>query len=316
MTRKTDPSLKGQVDAFRRFNRFYTRRIGVLGEGYLDSPFSLTEVRVLYELCHRDKPTATELGRELGLDAGYLSRILQGFGKRGLVSTTLSTSDRRRSLLSLTARGRRAFAPLETRSRKQVGEMLRGLPVGARSRLIQATRGLEELLGSASASSEPARPFVLRRPRPGDLGFVIHRHGALYAEEHGYDAEFEALVAGIVAGFARRHDPKRERCWIAERDGTVVGSIFLMRKSKTVARLRLLFVEPGMRGLGLGARLVGECVRFARQAGYRRITLWTQSDLHPARHLYEKAGFRVVERHAHHSFGRKGLVAETWDLAL
>jgi DNA-binding MarR family transcriptional regulator/GNAT superfamily N-acetyltransferase len=316
MSRNTEPGLKGQVEAFRRFNRLYTRRIGALGECYLQSPFSLTEARVLYELRHRGKPAATELGRELGLDAGYLSRILRGFGKRGLVSATPSPSDRRRSLLSLTARGRRAFAPLEARARKQVGAMLRALPAGARIRLLQATSSLEQVLRPAPARPGSASPFVLRPPRPGDLGFVIHRHGTLYAEEHRYDAEFEALVAGIVAGFARRHDPKRERCWIAERDGIVVGSIFLMRKSKTVARLRLLFVEPSTRGLGLGARLVSECVRFARRAGYRKITLWTQSDLHAARHLYEKAGFRVVDRHAHHSFGRRGLVAETWDLAL
>jgi DNA-binding MarR family transcriptional regulator/GNAT superfamily N-acetyltransferase len=315
MAKESASRLRDQVEAFRRFNRVYTRRIGVLGEGFLGSPFSLTEVRVLYELAHREQPTASELGRGLGLDAGYLSRILRGFGKRGLVSAAAAPTDRRRSLLTLTARGRRAFVPLEARARRQVGEILGGLPADARERLVQAMASMETLLGGTPVRPEGSRPFVLRGPRPGDLGFVIHRHGVLYAQEHGYDAEFEGLVAEIVGGFARRHDPRRERCWIAERDGAVVGSIFLVRESKTVARLRLLFVEPSTRGLGLGARLVRECVAFARRAAYRRITLWTQSDLHAARHLYQRAGFRVVARHPHRSFGRD-LVAETWDLDL
>jgi DNA-binding MarR family transcriptional regulator/N-acetylglutamate synthase-like GNAT family acetyltransferase len=308
----TAAELEGRAEAVRRFNRFYTRRIGVLEEGLLRSPFSLAEARVLYELAHREQPAATELGAELGLDPGYLSRILRGFARRGLLRKEPSETDRRRSLLSLTGQGRRAFAALDTRSREQVRGMLLRLPEGGQRSLLEAMRTIEGLL---EGSREARTPFVLRPPEPGDLGFVVHRHGVLYAREYGYDAEFEALVADIVARFVREHDPKRERCWIAEREGEVVGSVFLVQKSKTVAKLRLLYVEPSARGLGIGARLVGECVRFARRTGYRKVTLWTQNDLFAARHLYEKAGFRKVREEPHRSFGRD-LVAETWELAL
>ena len=312
MTKGTETDLDWRVEAFRRFNRFYTKRIGVLSAGFLGSPFSLTEVRVLYELAHRKKTTATELGRELGLDAGYLSRILRGFKSRGLIRRERSPADGRQSLLSLTARGRAAFAPLEARQRKEMGALLSGRSAADQAHLLEAMLTIETLLGGASV---PQAPLLLRPHQPGDMGWVVQRHGVLYAREWGYDERFEALVARIVAKFIENYDPKRERCWMAERDGEIVGSVFLVKKTKTVAKLRLLLIEPLARGLGLGHRLVGECVRFARQAGYQKLTLWTQSDLEAARHIYEKAGFHVVRRQRHRSFGRD-LVAEVWDLKL
>jgi len=306
--------LEQRVEAARRFNRFYTRHIGVLREGAYKSPFSLTEVRVLYELANRDQPTATALGRELGLDPGYLSRILRGFERRGLVLKTRSAADGRQSHLSLTAQGRKVFAPLNARSHAEVAAMLGGLSPAAQARVVGAMQTIERMLGD-SAEPPPPVSYLLRPPQPGDLGWVVHRHGAVYAQEYGYDEQFEALVAEIAAHFVQRHDPKRERCWIAEQDGEVVGSVFLVERSKSVAQLRLLLVEPQARGSGLGTRLVDECVRFARQAGYRKITLWTQSELRAARRLYEAAGFRVVRRERNHSFG-KNLVSETWELDL
>ena len=304
--------LEQRVQAARRFNRFYTRTIGVLHEGAYQSPFSLTQVRVLYELAHRDRPTATELGRELGLDAGYLSRLLHGFEKRGLVAKTRSPHDGRRSHLALTAQGRKIFAPLNARSHEEIAALLSPLSSGEQGRLITAMQTIERLLGERA---QPQRAVLLRQPQPGDLGWVVHRHGAVYAQEYGYDESFEALVAGIVAHFVQHFDAKRERCWIAEQDGEIVGCVFLVKKSATVAKLRLLLVEVATRGVGLGTRLVNECVRFAREAGYRKITLWTQSELTAARRLYEKAGFRLIRTERHHSFG-KDLVAETWDLDL
>jgi DNA-binding MarR family transcriptional regulator/N-acetylglutamate synthase-like GNAT family acetyltransferase len=304
--------LEQRVEAARRFNRFYTRTIGVLREGAYKSPFSLTEVRVLYELAHRDQPTATALGRDLGLDAGYLSRILRGFERRGLVIKTRSAADGRQSHLALTAQGRKVFAPLNARSHDEVAALLGGLSSAAQGRLVGAMQTIERLLGDRE---EPHPPYVLRSPQPGDLGWVVHRHGAVYAQEYGYDAQFEALVAGIVAQFVQRVDAKRERCWIAEQGGEVVGSVFLVARSKTVAQLRLLLVEPNARGSGLGTRLVSECVRFARQTGYRKLMLWTQSELRAARRLYEAAGFRMVRKEKNHSFG-KDLVSETWELEL
>ena len=300
------------VEAVRRFNRFYTRQIGVLREGLLESPFSLTEVRVLYELAHRENPTATELGEELELDAGYLSRILRGFQNRGLIKKSPSETDKRQSLLALTARGRKVFAPLDKRSGEEVERMLVGLSAAEQNRLIAAMRTIEELLGHRPESKVS---YLIRPHQPGDMGWVVHRHGVLYSQEYGWDERFEALVAGIVAEFIQNLDPKRERCWIAEREAEIVGSVFLVKKSKAVAKLRLLLVEPHARGLGIGKRLVDECIRFARQAGYRKITLWTQSKLKAARHLYEQAGFRLVHEEPHHSFGHD-LVAETWDLEL
>ncbi|HEX4573824.1 MAG TPA: bifunctional helix-turn-helix transcriptional regulator/GNAT family N-acetyltransferase [Gemmatimonadales bacterium] len=304
--------LAHRVEAVRRFNRFYTRTIGVLREGAYQSPFSLTEVRVLYELAHRARPTATELGRALGLDAGYLSRLLRGFARRGFLTKTRSAADGRQSDLALTRRGREVFAPLNTRSHQEVAAVLRDLTVRQRGQLVAAMRAIERLLGGIA---EPVGTVRLRAPQPGELGWVIHRHGALYAHAYGYTEQFEALVAGIVARFVEHYDPKRERCWIAEQRGEPVGCVLLVARTKTVAQLRLLLVEPTARGAGIGTRLVRECVAFARQVGYRKLTLWTQSELRAARRLYQAAGFNVVHTERHTSFG-KALVSETWQLAL
>lgn len=301
-----------RVSTVRRFNRFYTRQIGLLQEGYLESPFSLAEVRVLYELAHGGGTTATGLGETLRLDTGYLSRILRGFESQGLISRQPSPGDGRQRTLRLTAAGREAFAPLDTRSRRDIGAMLSALAEDDQVRLVNAMTTTERVLDDRHA---PAIPYVIRPPHAGDMGWVIHRHGVVYAREYGWDERFEALVAGIVAALIESHDPKRERCWIVERDGEVIGSVFLVSESETVAKLRLLLVEPSARGLGVGSRLVDECVRFARTAGYKRVTLWTNDVLHAARHLYERAGFRLVHREPHHSFGHD-LIAETWDLEL
>jgi len=301
-----------RIAAVRRFNRFYTKRIGVLHEGLLQSPFPLTEARVLYELALREGVTATELGRELGLDAGYLSRILRRFGERGLIRRTPSRADGRQHHLWLTERGRAAFAPLDQASRAEVGGMLAALSESQQRSLLEAMGTLERLLGSRPA---PEPPCVLRRHRPGDMGWIVHRHGLLYAQEYGWDERFEALVAAIVAQFVERYDPRRERCWIGERDGEILGSVFLVKESEQVAKLRLLLVEPRARGLGIGTRLVQECEAFARQAGYRTIRLWTNSVLHAARRIYERAGYRLVQEEPHHSFGHD-LIGETWELQL
>jgi DNA-binding MarR family transcriptional regulator/N-acetylglutamate synthase-like GNAT family acetyltransferase len=304
--------MEQRIAIVRRFNRFYTKQIGLLGEGYLETPFSLTEARVLYELAHRERLSATVLARELALDPGYLSRILRGFERRRLLTRTRSKSDGRQSHLALTARGRAAFAPLDTRSRADIGALLARLGTAEQRRLLEAMRTIESLLGDGPASKEP---YVLRPHQPGDMGWVVHRHGALYAQEYGFDERFESLVAGVVARFVDRYDARHERCWIAEKDGEVVGSVFLVRRTRSVAQLRLLLVEPKARGLGIGERLVAECVRFARQAGYRKITLWTNSVLRAARRLYQAAGFRRIHHEKHDSFGRK-LVGETWELTL
>jgi DNA-binding MarR family transcriptional regulator/GNAT superfamily N-acetyltransferase len=308
-----------RIAAVRRFNRFYTQRIGVLREHLLDSPFPLTAVRVLYELAHgpegAPQPTAGALAARLGIDRGYLSRILGGFEQRGLVRRSVFAADGRRKSLALTSAGRRALAPLEARSRSEVAAMLARLSLSGQMRLLEAMRSIARLLGEPGEETRRAAPYLLRTHRPGDIGWVIHRHGALYAQEHGYDERFEALVARIAARFIERLDPKRERCWIAEREDEIVGSVFLVRGSKTVAKLRLLLVEPHARGCGIGARLIEECIGFARAAGYRRITLWTQSDLYAARRLYRRAGFRRLRSERHESFGKR-LVAETWELAL
>jgi DNA-binding MarR family transcriptional regulator/GNAT superfamily N-acetyltransferase len=304
--------LENRVATVRQFNRFYTQRIGVLREGLLKSPFSLTQSRVLYELAHRAECTATGLGRDLGLDAGYLSRILGDFEKRGLLARKPSDTDGRQSLLRLTRKGQKAFAPLHARSREEISAMLTRLSGAEQGRLIEAMLTIEELLG---ARPEPKAPYLLRPHQPGDMGWVVHRHGVLYAQEYGWDEQFEALVAGITAKFIQHYDPKRERCWIAEKDGEIVGSVFLVKRSATVAKLRLLLVEPSARGLGIGTRLVGETIQFARRAGYRKIALWTNSVLVSARRIYEAAGFRLVDQEPHHSFG-KDLVGESWELKL
>jgi DNA-binding MarR family transcriptional regulator/GNAT superfamily N-acetyltransferase len=306
------PDLERRVAAVRRFTRFYTRQIGLLQEGLLDSAFSLTEARVLYELAHRDRPTATALAADLGLDAGYLSRILRRFSERGLMAKTAAPGDGRQSLLALTARGRKAFAPLDRGSRDQVAALLGRLGAAEQERVVAAMDAVEALLGERAAEKPP---YLLRPHRPGDMGWVTSAHGALYAQEYGWDITFEALVARITAEFIEDFDARRERCWIAEIDGEPVGSVFVVAKSDAVAKLRLLIVDPKARGLGVGKRLVEECLRFAKGAGYRSMTLWTQSILTAARGIYQGAGFRLIAEEAHHSFG-VDLVGETWERAL
>lgn len=301
-----------QVASLRAFNRFYTRRMGLLDEGLLHSEFSLTESRVLYELAQRDGLTASDLIRDLGLDAGYLSRILKRFEKRGLLAKSPSASDARQSLLSLTRAGHEAFAPLDATSRQEIGAMLDTLPSDDRDRLLAATETMSRILGGRSQSKEP---YVIRPLQVGDIGWITHRQGLLYTQEYGWDETYEALVAEILSAFVKSFDPKRERAWIAERDGEIVGSVFLVKKSDDVAKLRLLYVEPSARGLGLGHRLVAECIAFAGAKGYRTLTLWTNDILHAARRIYEAAGFRLVEEERHHSFG-KDLVGQIWNLDL
>ncbi|MGE6783583.1 bifunctional helix-turn-helix transcriptional regulator/GNAT family N-acetyltransferase [Ensifer adhaerens] len=283
----------------RRFNRFYTRLIGLLHEHLLASAFSLTEVRILYELAHRPVLTATDLCRELGLDAGYLSRVITGFEKKGLVEKTRSPADGRVVQLELTEAGRATFEPLEAASQGEVVAMLDKLSVPEQRQLVSAMGEIESLL-----KEERVPGFILRDPQPGDMGWVVHRQGALYAEEYGWSTAFEALVAEIVVKYMRDYDPKSDRCWIAEKDGKIVGSVFLVRHDETTAKLRLLYVEPSARGLGIGRRLVEECMRHARLLGYTRMILWTNAGLDAARHIYEKAGFALIEEEFHHSFGK------------
>jgi len=305
-----DPRLPQRVAAVRRFSRFYTRRIGALQEGLLDSPFSLTEARVLYELAQTESITAAELCRELGLDAGYLSRILQGFDRAELIVRRPSPEDRRVSLVSITSRGKAAFAPLDEKSREQVGGLLAALSEPDQSALVAAMGRIETLLQPSRAT-----PWLLRQHRPGDIGWVISRHAALYAQEYGFDARFEALVAKVAGAFLANYDPARERCWIAERDGANVGSVFLVKETDEIARLRMLIVEPTARGLGIGQRLVSECIAFAREAGYRRITLWTNDVLVAARAIYRSFGFQMVSRTPQSDYG-PSIVSEDWDLSL
>jgi len=304
--------LEARVGEVRRFNRFFTRRIGVLREGLLHGPYSLTEARVLFELARKENVSASELSHELGLDPGYLSRILVRFERGGLLDRVVSESDGRRRLLRLTAAGEDAFAELDRRSRQEVSGMLEGIPERDQRRLLEATRTIEEVLGGDGSTPEP---FLLRRHEPGDMGWVVQRHGALYAREYGWDERFEALVARIAADFIEGYDPSLERSWIAETGGRNVGCVFVVRESDEVAKLRLLLVEPEVRGAGLGSRLVAECVTFARDRGYRKLVLWTNSVLHAARRIYEEHGFRVVEEEPHHSFG-KDLVGQNWELKL
>ena len=312
----TSSELPSHVETIRQFNRFYTKQIGVLQEGLLDSPFSLTEVRVLYELAHRERPTAREIAMDLGLDAGYLSRILREFQSRGFVSRKTSAADARSSELSLTPLGRKTFVPLDERARKEIAEVLGKLSTVEQAQLVEAFQKIKRLLGGTAEKQGGERvPYILRSHQSGDMGWVVLRHGMIYRDEYGYDEHFEALVAEIVANFIQLEDPKRERCWIAERNGENVGSVFLVKKTQKIAKLRLLLVEPKARGLGIGGRLIAECIRFARQAGYEKIQLWTQSELLDARRLYKRAGFRLIDSEKHHSFSRD-LTAETWELKL
>jgi DNA-binding MarR family transcriptional regulator/GNAT superfamily N-acetyltransferase len=314
MARMAPPcsDLERRIAAVRRFTRFYTRQIGLLQEGDLLGPFSLAQARVLDELANRDRPTASELAADLGLDHGYLSRILRRFVEQRLLTRKPAPEDGRQSLLMLTAKGRKAFAPLNMRSHDEVGAMLGKLDDADQRRVVAAMATVEELLAGTPAA-KPA--FILRPHRVGDMGWVVSAHGALYAREYGWDISFEALVAEIAAEFIRKFDAKRECCWIAEMDGEPTGSAFVVRKSDAVAKLRLVIVDPKARGMGLGRRLVRESMRFARDAGYTSMTLWTQSILSAARAIYETEGFTCVGQEPHHSFG-VDLIGETWERAL
>lgn len=312
MSTSAPPVAAAHVQAVRGFNRFYTRRIGVLDPS-LGGELSLTEVRVLGELAQTDQPTATELGRELGLDAGYLSRILRRFEQRGWIERTPSPADARQSLLRLTTAGRRAFAPLQERSERDAAALLAPLARRQREDVVAAMATLERALGQAGRA--PARTIVLRDPRPGDLGWVVQQHGEIYAREYGYTSEFEALVAEVAAAYLRKFDPAREKGWIAELDGERVGSVFVVRKSATVAQLRLLILCPQARGLGLGKRLVDECIAFAQSRGYRKMVLWTNGQLDAARAIYASRGFERVATEPLRAYGQS-LTGETWELAL
>jgi len=311
-----DRNRQERIAAVRRFNRFYTRQLGVLRKTYLDSSYSLGEARLLYEIAQRRSPTATEIVRALDLDAGYLSRVLQNFEKRGLIQRQVSARDTRQSHVALSASGRKAFAPLERRSQREAGATLEKLKPADQARLVTAMHTIETLLGGQSDTKlAKTAQIKLREPVPGDFGWIVTRHAEIYAQEYGWVAPFEGVCAQIVADFVNNHDRKRERCWIAELGGERVGTVMLAKDSANVARIRLLLLEPEARGIGLGARLVDECVRFARRAGYKKITLWTHSVLTAARHIYQKAGFKLMRTERHRSWG-KPVVSEHWDLAL
>ena len=299
------------VAAFRRFNRFYTKHVGALDEGYNHSRFTLTEARVLYELGTRDVANASAILEALSLDPGYLSRILRGFANAGLVSRKRASKDRRQVVLTLTARGRRAFLELDSKSNERASEVLNTLDPSERKQLMSAINGVERLL-SRRTKTEP-RTVAIREPRPGDIGWAIAAHGELYAKQFGWNAEFEALVAKLFADFANGHDRALEHMWVAELNGERVGCVFVVKNADdpTVAQLRCLLVDPKGRGLGIGTRLVDECVSFARSAGYSAIMLWTNDVLISARRIYEGAGFKLDHEYPHHSFGND-LVAQVW----
>jgi DNA-binding MarR family transcriptional regulator/GNAT superfamily N-acetyltransferase len=301
------------IEAVRRFNRFYTRRIGVLEESLLGSGLTLSQGRVIFELGRRGAWTASGMVVELGLDAGYVSRLLGALEKRRLIVRRPSAADGRQAIASLTARGRERYEMLDARSSDDIRSLLAPLAPSDRQRLIAAMASIESLMGDGPA---PRVPYLIRPHRPGDIGWVISRHGALYAEEFGWDETFEGFVAEIAGRFIKDFDARRERCWIAEREGEIVGSVFLAKgPDEATAKLRMLYVEPAARGLGIGARLVDECQRFARSAGYSRILLWTNSVLSSARRIYEAAGYRLIASEPHRSFGQD-LVGETWQLDL
>jgi DNA-binding MarR family transcriptional regulator/GNAT superfamily N-acetyltransferase len=305
--------MEDAIAAIRRFNRNYTKWTGLLDEHLLKSRFGLTEARILYELATRGVTTASDLIAGLGVDPGYLSRILKDFAKSGYITRERSAEDGRQIKLSLSKKGEAAFRPLNEKSAEAVGRMLHDLAPKDRLRLIEAMSVIEELLGKEANTS--GEPVILRPPRAGDYGWIIHRQGALYAQEYGWNEEFEALVAEITGRFINEFKPGRENCWVAEKSGRIIGAVFVVEEDAETAKLRLLYVEPSARGDGLGARLVDEAVRFARQAGYRRLTLWTNDNLTAARRVYEKAGFRLVSQEPHESFGHK-LTGQYWQLAL
>jgi DNA-binding MarR family transcriptional regulator/GNAT superfamily N-acetyltransferase len=307
------PSPAPHIQAVRGFNRFYTQRIGVLAP-YLGSELSLTEVRVLYELAQRNQPTASELGRDLALDAGYLSRILRRFESQGWLARVPSPADARQSLLKLTQAGQQVFGPLQQKSSDEAAALLAALAPGQQQQLVSAMTTVQRLLAPATAAAA-TRTIVLRDPQPGDMGWVVQQHGEIYAREYGWNSEFEALVADIVGKYLKNFRPDAEKCWIAELDGERVGAVFVVRKSATVAQLRLLLLSPQARGLGLGGRLVDECMAFARAKGYKKMRLWTNRNLDAARAIYAKRGFRLLKSEPYQGFGHD-LVGETWDLRL
>ncbi len=311
----TSSSVPSQsVKAVRRFNRFFTRRIGVL-DPYLGSDLSLTDVRVLYELAHREAPIASELARDLGLDGGYLSRILRRFETTGWLTRSAHANDARQSVLTLTDAGRAAFEPLQQKSRDEAAALLAPLDPARQQKVVTAMQQIEALLEPQAADAAKPRTALLRDPVPGDMGWVVQQHGEIYWREYGWNVEFEALVADIAAQFVRRFDPQWEKCWIAELDGERVGAIFVVRKSATTAQLRMLLLTPGARGLGLGARLTDECIAFARAKRYKKMVLWTNSCLVAARSIYAKRGFELVKSEPYEGFGQQ-LVGETWSLKL
>jgi len=304
--------MQDLIKNIRQFNRFYTKQIGLLNEHLLESPFSLTEARILYELAHRENSTATELSAELNLDAGQLSRVLRDFEKRGLIQKVRSETDARQTILKLTQKGKDEFKGLNSLSSDQIRALLNNLSLEKQNRLVKAMSEIETIL---SADKQEDKSFILRNPGAGDFGWVVQKNGEVYSEEYKWDEEYEGLVAEIVADFIKNFDAKRERCWIAEKDGVNIGAVFLVRKDDITAKLRLLIVDPKARGLGVGRRLVEECTRFARKTGYKKITLWTNSILSAARHIYEGEGYKIVVSEPHHSFGQE-LVGETWELDL
>ncbi|MGB6309564.1 MAG: bifunctional helix-turn-helix transcriptional regulator/GNAT family N-acetyltransferase [Steroidobacteraceae bacterium] len=302
------------IDTVRRFNRLYTRQLGLLDQGLLGSQFTLTESRVLYELAHRDDPTATQIARELGLDLGYLSRLLKSFERRRLIKRLRSPDDARQSRLQLTKQGHSAFDKLNRAAREQIAVMIDPMPQDQRRELVGALMSVQHLLARDPTPAEDPR-YVIRSLQIGDIGWIIHRQAILYTQEYRWDVTYEALVAEILAGFVKNFNSSAESAWIAERRGAIVGSVFLVRASASVAKLRLLYVEPSARGLGIGRRLVNECIEFARAKRYCTLTLWTNDVLVSARRIYEAAGFQLTREEAHHSFG-KDLMGQTWDLAL
>ena len=304
--------IKNRVEEIRSFNRFYTRIIGVLREGLLHSSYSLTEARILFEIANQENLTASDLGRELGLDSGYLSRVLSNFEQQGLINKIKSKEDGRQRLLHLTKEGQKEFSLLNNRSIEEIKEMLDNLSETDEKKLLYAMNTIRSLLDKGFKFSEP---FFLRIHEPGDMGWVVHRHGVLYSQEYGWNEEFEALVSQIVSDFLNNFNPARERCWIAEMEGEIVGSVFVVQESEKIAKLRLLLVEPKARGLGLGTRLVEECIKFARRCGYKKLVLWTNSNLLEANHIYKKKNFKIINQEKHHSFGHD-LIGVYWELVL
>ena len=308
----TSSGAHTRIATFRRFNRFYTQKIGVLDRCYLQSEFSVGEGRVLYELAQRDETTASEISASLGLDMGYLSRILAKLERQQLIRRASAEQDARQRLIQVTPKGRKAMSTLESRSEKQAGSLLAELTDPQQTSVLQAMLQIQAALGDSKATSEP---YIIRTHRTGDLSWIAHRHAILYSKEYGLNQAFEALVLEITAHFLKHYDPEAERCWVAERSGEILGCVLLVRSSKQIAKLRLLLVEPSARGLGIGKRLVEECIRFAREKGYKKIVLWTQSNLTAARGIYQKAGFELVATDSHEDFGPR-LTAETWELRL